>query len=327
MKPVEAVELVGPGDPVVRDVPLPAAEMGDALRLGEPFDGADALAEDRAEEEEAHDHGRQQALDDLHELSGRVLAQRQRAVNRACNGDRGHEKASGHGARLAETQRCPNEEREDHVRVAPAPGEEDRRADPSDCRQDDHGLEPLRRSRELAPGPGRRDQEERRDDERAHAVADPPEQPARACVVQLAAQREDTDAVRRREHLACQRPQDGEREDIPHPVERRPNVGPQQKRRSDHCLERVADRDARRLADRGAAGRVCDEGSNGHRGPEVPPEEQQPGEGDPGRGPHGRDDALRDRELDAELRGGYVGARQPRGGDGIAHGSAHAKPF
>ena len=73
LKVVDSVELVRPRDAVAADVPLPAADVGEGLRLGEPHSGLAerlgggvALRDRGAEREQADRRDGEEALENLH---------------------------------------------------------------------------------------------------------------------------------------------------------------------------------------------------------------------------------------------------------------------
>jgi hypothetical protein len=132
---VEAVELGRPGDPVGVDVPRPAADVCDGLRLGKLVFRVRPFGEHRAEDEHADRDPCEQAFQDLHDLGRVSVAERNVPTDGSRDGDRRDDDAARHRTNLAEAQGRPDEERKEEVRVAPVAGEEDKRAEPGDERE------------------------------------------------------------------------------------------------------------------------------------------------------------------------------------------------
>ena len=169
---VDPVELVRPRDAVAGDVPLPAADVGEGLRLGEPhrglaerLGGGVALRDRGAEREQADGGDGEEALEDLHR--DRLVAAAERDVLRDHPGhaERGHREARRHRAELCEADGRPEEKREEEVGVAPEPAEEDERGEAGERREHDGALgeAPCRD----AKGRTRRPDQDQRCDEQA----------------------------------------------------------------------------------------------------------------------------------------------------------------
>jgi hypothetical protein len=133
---VDAVELVRPRDAVAGDVPFPAADVGEGLRLGEARrrlaerrGGGVALRDRGAEREQADRGDREQALQDLHRDRLVVPPSGTFSEITPATPKRRHGEARRHRAELREAHGGPEEEREEEVGVAPEPAEEDRRAE------------------------------------------------------------------------------------------------------------------------------------------------------------------------------------------------------
>ena len=129
-------ELVRPADLVLGDVPVPAADVGDLLRLveagngfGDLLDGAHALLQNGTQDQQADGDSSEEPFEDLDDLGVASVGERNRAVDGAGDGDCGDEEASGDCARLPKTQGRPDQDREDQVRVAPVARQEDEGAE------------------------------------------------------------------------------------------------------------------------------------------------------------------------------------------------------
>ena len=285
---------------------LPARDL---LRLGEhrprlsqPGLRRGPLGEDRAEDEHRHGDAGEQPLENLDDDRRAPVGDRGGAVDRARDGDRRNDEVPTHRAVLSEAKRRPHEEREEEVRVTPEAAEKHERADADeqgenrDSLGDSQASETSKRCREPH-------QQQRRHDQRAHPVADPPEQPVRGVVgsLDVAREPERRDAVRGAHRRARDGGEQDQREHVADAIERRPEADASEQRRTDERLERVADRDRRRFRDRSAARRVRDQRADGDRRPEAEASEHEGGERDPGRRPDRSDESLRDGELDPEL--------------------------
>ena len=188
LEPVEAVELVRPGDSVRSDVPLPAPDVGELLRLREacvrplePPLGLSALGEDGAEDEEADGNTRSKRFEDLDDLGRAAAAERGRPVNGSGDRQCPDDEAARHGAELPEAQDGPDQGWEEKVRVPPLPAEKDDRADGDEHDEEHEALE-QRAVDEAAPRARRENEDQRGDEEGAHCVSDPPEEPVGAVV-------------------------------------------------------------------------------------------------------------------------------------------------
>ena len=311
----DPIELVRPGHIRLRDLPRPAADVCERLRLGQPrarlpqlFPGRLSLGERRGQQEEADRRDRDQRLDDLHALGGVRRDDRHGARHRPERPERTDDQHACRRAQLPKAKHGVDEHREDQVRVPPATGDEhdqadaDERADKGDCLEEPARLWCTPRS-DVAD----RDEKERRDHQDAGGVAEPPEHPARAVRgVQLIGEPEDCDAVRRGDRRARAGCEEHEREHIAHPAEAEAEADPPQEGRPDHGLERVPDGDRRRDGQLGTADEVAAERADGDRRPESPAEHEQGDEGDATRRPHRSDHALRDGEADPEPRARQV---------------------
>ena len=151
---VDPVELVRPGDAVAGDVPFPAADVGQGLRLGEADGGLPErrggrvpLRDRGAQREQADGDDREEALQDLHRDGLVVPAERHVVGDDAGHAEPRQHEARGHRAELREANGGPEEEREEEVRVAPEPAEEDGRAQPCQRGEQDGALQRCARRR------------------------------------------------------------------------------------------------------------------------------------------------------------------------------------
>ena len=296
----DAEELARPGDLVRGDLPLPATEVGETLRLREALARLLPLGQGRAEDEQADRDKGEQRLQNLH-LRRQVAPERRLAGDDPGDRDRGDGEASRRRPELAKAERRPDEEGEDRIRVAPQAAEEDRGADARKEREQGEGFE---RSPPFEPGRSRRpDEENGRDQQVAHGVAEPPEHPRRSVRrrCRRARERKRRDAVRRRHCRAEEAGEDGEREHVAPALERGAEANAAEQVDAGQRLECVTDRDRGSHLDRHAARRVADERAEGDSGPEPRPEEHQRRKGDPGRRPDRGDHAVRDRQLEPQL--------------------------
>jgi len=203
---VDPVELVRPRDAVAGDVPLPAADVGEGLRLGEPdrglaerLGGLVPLGDRGAEREQADGGDGEEALEDLH--CHRLVAAAERHVVRDHAGDaeRGDRDARRDRAELCEADGCPEKEGEEEVRVAPESAEEDERREAGERREHHRALgeAPCRDPKGRTSCP---DQDQRCDEQGSRRVAEPPEDPARSVGRRgrRVRERKHGDAVRRR---------------------------------------------------------------------------------------------------------------------------------
>ena len=310
---VDPVELVRPRDAIAGDVPFPAADVCEGLRLGEPhrrlaerLGGVVALRDRGAEREQADGGDGEEALDDLH--CHRLVAAAERHVLRdhAGHAERGHREARRHRAELREADGRPEEEREEEVGVAPEPAEEDERREAGERREHDGALgeapcrDPKGRTR-------RPDQDQRCDEQGSRGVAEPPEDPARSVGRRgrRVRERQHGDAVRRR-HRGRDGRGAGEPDHVLNALEGFPEREPAEQVDGHERLERVPDCDAGRDPERDAARRVAEQGADRDRGPDPRTEEQQRCYRDPGGRPDWRYDAVSDRQIETELRSSEV---------------------
>ena len=120
----DPVELVRPRDGVVADVPLPAADVGERLRLGEGFASPPPLGERSA-------RTMSKPTTTTANAGGRAAPARSRSPRRGVRPPRPTCRSPTRNAEVAAPtclKRRPEEEREDQVRVAPGAREEDERA-------------------------------------------------------------------------------------------------------------------------------------------------------------------------------------------------------
>ena len=101
LEPPEAVELLRPGHFVRGNVPFPAADVGELLRLGEAGVGAGELlpggvplGEDRAEDEQADREPAGEPLHDLCDFGCASLSDRRGAADRPATREDGDDEAA-----------------------------------------------------------------------------------------------------------------------------------------------------------------------------------------------------------------------------------------
>ena len=189
LEPEDAVKLVRPARRRRAGRPTPSCRCGRgpapraaarrvrASALGRGL----ALGERRAEDEQADDHDGERGLGKLHPLGRRLSPERHGPVDGSPGADRADQEGRGGGADLLEAERRPEQEREDQVRVPPRSGEEHDRAHGDERGEQRDALEETG----ACGGPSLRggvveDEQDGRDDQDPHRVAEPPEQPRRA---------------------------------------------------------------------------------------------------------------------------------------------------
>jgi hypothetical protein len=202
-------------------------------------DGPSTLGGDRREDERRERGGRQEQLARQQAVGDRIADERARVVRGVPDGQAGHDDERGRRPAGAEPQCRPDEGREDDVRDV-ALGRDLRQQD-----QDDHegdGLEGLAPA-ESPKARRRPGQQERRDDERAREVRQPPGPPDLA---ELAGADDVAEPERGRPEARADDGPDGardhEREHVADPIHSRPAARqPPQQQRGHDDLERVAD--------------------------------------------------------------------------------------
>jgi hypothetical protein len=135
--------------------------------------------------------------------------------------ERGDDEAARDRAELSEAEDGPDEQREEQVRIAPVAAQEHDGAHADERRGQRQRLHSLGAT-EPAPGSARADEDQRRDDQVAHRVADPPEQPLGGVGGggDVARDPEGGDAVRGADRRAGQGAEDDQGEDVAEAVER-----------------------------------------------------------------------------------------------------------
>ena len=276
LEAVEAIELVRPMNPVGGDAPLPAAEMRDLLCLGEARPRADKPPLSRLP---LGQHG---AQDQRLIATPASRPSRIWTISVVLASSIGIVPAIPPATASAATTKLPttapswrkregrpDEEREEHVRIAPGAADRDGRGGGDEERQEHAGLQPPAATPELVEARRRQHEEERRHEEDSHRVAGPPEQPLRGVVVprDVAGEPQRRDAVRRGDRRAQDCREDDEREHVPDAPERGPEADALQQCTGDDRLERVADADRSCLEQRRAARRVRDHGAERDGGP------------------------------------------------------------
>ena len=290
---------------------------------GKLLSGGAPLGEDGAEDEQADREPAGEALDDLCDLRGASVSDGRGATDRARHREDGDDEAASDGAELMKAQGCPDEERKDQVRIAPETAEKDDRADRGQKNEQQAGFGQSR-SVEPAPRPLREHEQQRRDDEVPHGVAEPPEEPRRPVVrgVDVARDEERRGAVGRGDRRAEDRGEPDQREHVAHAVESRTEADQHEKRRSDDGLERVPHRDEAGFGNRRPAGYVGHEGREGDRRPELSPVENERCQSDPGRGPDRCDEPVGDLELDPDPRRNQIRDEESRRESQVTLGSS-----
>jgi hypothetical protein len=332
---VDPVQLVRPGDPVLRDHPFPAPDMGDLLGLGElavgrrelggplpdlslqlgrgPLEllvGVEPLGDHGGEEERAEGDRGVERLEGEHLLEQRPGVEGPGALGRRPRRHHHHEQGRRRRPPLPEPPGRPSQQRDDQEhQVGVGPDRHHRHRGRED--EQDRGLQ-VPPAWPARPGPRRGEAEgERGDHEDAHGVARPPHRPGARQLVrpQEAGRRQDPGADRGADAHAQQRAHEHERRRVPQAVDLPVQADPGEQGRGHQRSDRVAGGRRRGGQPAGADREVDHEGGQGHAGPDRPPEQQERRHGDARRGPERGDVPFDQRQLQAELGGGVVGGR------------------
>ena len=330
---VDGFQVLGPPDLSGEKVPVPRTHAAAFERQAEPSFaqlqpgvvrgtatlGTVALGDGRAEQQGADGHHRIEELQRDEVLMWGSHREGPPALHRAQDGQARGDERHRHRAALAEPEGSPDDEGEDLVRQRvphePRTGrlDEDQHADgeePAEERQafDDPARSPAR------PRRARPYEEDGSHDEVAHRIADPPDPPDRREGVPglNAPDAEAHDADRRADDRAPEGREDHEGKDVLQAFESAVEPDAAQQPGADDSLERVADGDAARGADRLVVRGVGQECPQRDPRPGAAAEHQQRGEGDARRRPYERH-LLRDEgEAKPEVCGHEVGDRGTR---------------
>ena len=319
---VDGFEVLRPVELPGEQIPVPGAHPAGVERYAEPslahlesrvvsgaaMLGGVALGKRRAEEERADGHHRVEELERDEVLVRCSRRERPPALHRAQDRQARCDERHGDRTALAEPQRCPDDEREDLVGQGTAHEpranglDEHEQADAEEAaEQGDRLHDPARLPAE--PRRTRPDEQHRRHDEVPHRITDPPHPPYRCEGVPRlnAAEAEARDADRGADDGAREGGEHHEDEHVLQPLERGVESDAAQEPGADHGLQRVADGDAARGAERLVVGGVGEERPGCDPRPGAVAEHQHRSEGDPRRRPDERHLLGDEREPQPEL--------------------------
>ncbi len=183
IEPPESIELFRPGDAIRGNVPFPTADLSDFLGLGQAAMssrelalGSASLVQDCAEDQEADGDACRERLEDLDDFGRRSVAERRHPVDSPRDRRSGEDEAARDRAELVEAQNRPDQQRKEDVGIAPLAAQEHHRPEGDEQAEEGEPLE-LHSVIEAAPGSRREHEDQWSDDQVAHSVADPPEEP------------------------------------------------------------------------------------------------------------------------------------------------------
>ncbi len=91
-----------------------------------------AFGEDGAQDQQADRDAGEEPFEDLDHDRPAPLADGRHAADSPRDRDCGDQKAARDRSALSKAQHCPDEQREEQMRIAPGPGQEDERAEPDE---------------------------------------------------------------------------------------------------------------------------------------------------------------------------------------------------